>query len=187
MTLATATSAFEAHFAPFLYAAVREDPDGTPLTVLSVLARLEIDPWEEAARLAQLPGEAAAQALAALISGLPKDSAAPPDSATIAARLITLLPRRSELGIAVQTVSSVGARVIRIPNRAMLVARAVWCLIALALLLLSQWVAVSHLGAAPANKQLAAPVVMVPARATRREADAAPAGSGLQTGLRHRE
>lgn len=50
MTLATATSALDSRFDPFLYAAVREGTDGAPLTVLSVLARLDIDPWEEAAR-----------------------------------------------------------------------------------------------------------------------------------------
>jgi hypothetical protein len=170
MTLATATSALEVRFDPFLYAAVREDPDGTPLTVLSVLARLDIDPWEEAARLAQLPGEAAARALAGLISAGSKGSATPPDNGTIAARLITLLPRRSERGIAAQTVPSGGARVSRIPHRAMLVAQAALCLIALALLFLSQWVAVSHLASLPAKKLLAAPVVMVPAPATRRGA-----------------
>ena len=49
----------------------------------------DIDPWEEAARLAQLPGEAAARAWAGLISALPKGSATPQDSGTIAARLIT--------------------------------------------------------------------------------------------------
>lgn len=70
MTLATATSALESRFDPFLYAAVREDPDRAPLTVLSILARLDIDPWNEAARLAQLPVEAAARALAGLISPL---------------------------------------------------------------------------------------------------------------------
>ena len=80
MTLATATSALESRFDHFLYAAVREDPHGPPLTVLSLLARLDIDPWTEAARLAQLPGEAAARALAGLISALPKGSATPPDS-----------------------------------------------------------------------------------------------------------
>src|SRR5690348_17876706 len=114
MTLATATSALESRFDHFLYAAVREDPDGPPLTVLSVLARLDIDPWTEAARLAQLPGEAAARALARLISPLPKGSTTPSDCETIAARLITLLPRRSERGITAQTVSSDGPRVIRI-------------------------------------------------------------------------
>ncbi|MHB8816035.1 MAG: hypothetical protein ACYDAE_22620 [Steroidobacteraceae bacterium] len=170
MTLATATSALEARFDPFLYAAVREDPDGTPLTVLSVLARLDIDPWDEAARLAQLPGEAAARALAGLISAGSKGSATPPDNGTIAARLITLLPRRLERGIAAQTAPSGGARVSRLPHWTRLVAQASLCLIALALFFLSQWVAVSHLASLPAKRQLAAPVVMAPARATRPDA-----------------
>lgn len=170
MTLATATSALESRFDPFLYAAVREDPDGAPLTVLSVLARLDIDPWEEAARLAQLPGEAAARALAALISALPKGSATPQDSGTIAARLITLLPRRSERAIAAQWAPSGGPSVIRIPNRATIVARAVLCLIILALLLVSQRVVVSHLASLPVKKPLAAPAMVVPAAAARPDA-----------------
>jgi hypothetical protein len=177
MTLATATSAFESRFDRFLYAAVREDPDGTPLTVLSVLARLDIDPWKEAARLAQLPGEAAARALALLISALPKGSATPSDSETIAARLITLLPHRSEQGIAVRRDLSGGARVIRIPNRATIVARTVLCLIALALLLLSQWLAVRHLALQPAKGPLAAPAAVVPAPAARPDASRAPASA----------
>ena len=124
MTLTTATSAHESRFDPFLYAAVREDPDGAPLTVLSVFARLDIDPWEEAARLAQLPGEAAALvALTGLISALPTGSVTPPDSGTIAARLITLLPRHSEGGIAPQGVSSGGLRVNRNRNWATILAQ----------------------------------------------------------------
>src|SRR5512146_3506790 len=166
MTLAAATSSLDSRFDPFLYAAVREDPDGAPLTVLSVLARLDIDPWEEAARLAQLPGEAAARALAGLISALPKGSATPTDSGTIAARLITLLPRR----IAAQTVPSGAPPAIRVPNRATVSARAVLCLIVLALILLSQWVAVSHLTSLPAKKPLPAPVTVVPAPAARPDA-----------------
>lgn len=168
MTLATATSALESRFDPFLYAAVREDPDGAPLTVLSVLARLDIDPWEEAARLAQLPDEAAARALAGLISALPKGSATPPDSRTIAARLITLLPPRSEHGIAAQRVPFAGGpRVIRIPSRATIVARAALCLIIVALVLVSQWVVVSRLASLPAKTPLAAPPTVVPAPAAR--------------------
>ena len=170
MTLATATSALESRFDPFLYAAVRDDPDAAPLTVLSVLARLGIDPWEEAARLAQLPGEAAARALAGLISALPRGSATPPDSRTIAARLVTLLPPRSERGIAAQRVPSGAPRVIRIPNRATIVARAALCLIIVALLLISQWVAVSHLASLPAKTPLAAPPTVLPAPAARPDA-----------------
>lgn len=168
MTLATATSALESRFDPFLYAAVREDPDGAPLTVLSVLARLGIDPWEEAARLAQLPGEAAARALAGLISALPKGSATPPDSRTIAARLITLLPPRSERRIAAQTAPSGRPRVI--PNRATIVARAALCLIIVALLLVSQWVVVSHQAFPPEKTPLAAPPTGFPAPAARPDA-----------------
>lgn len=169
MTLATATSSLEARFDPFLYAAVREDPNGMPLTVLSVLARMDIDPWEEAARLAQLPGEVAARALAGLISGLPKSSATPPDSGTIAARLITLLPRW-ERETTAQRDSSRGPRAIQVPNRATIVARAVLFLIVLALLLVSQWVVVSHLAPLPANKPLATPATVAPAPATRPDA-----------------
>ena len=38
-------------FDEFLFAPVGEDAGGTPLTLLSLLARLSIDPWEEAAEL----------------------------------------------------------------------------------------------------------------------------------------
>lgn len=168
MTLATATSALESRFDRFLYAAVREDPDGTPLTVLSVLARLDIDPWKEAAKLAQLPGEAAARALAVLISALPKGSPTPSDSETIAARLITLLPHRSEQVIAVRRDPSGGPRMIHIPKRATIVARAVLFLIAFALLLVSQWLAVRHLALQPAKGPLAAPATVAPAPASPR-------------------
>ena len=166
MTLATATSALESRFDSFLYAAVREDPDGAPLTVLSVLARLDIDPWEEAARLAQLPGEAGTRVLAGLISALPKGLATPPDSGTIAARLITLLPRRPERGTA-QRVRSGAPRAIQIPNRTTIIARAILSLIVLALLLVSQWVAMSHLTSLPAKKPLAAPATVVATPAAR--------------------
>jgi hypothetical protein len=101
--------------------------------------------------------------LAALISALPKGSATPQDSGTIAARLITLLPRRSEREIAAQRAPSGGPSVIRIPNRATILARAVLCLIILALLLLSQWVVVSHPASLPVKKPLAAPAMVVPA------------------------
>jgi hypothetical protein len=173
MTLATATSAFESRFDSFLYAAVREDPNGAPLTVLSVLARLDIDPWEEAARLAQLPGEAAARVLAGLISALPKSTATPQDSGTIAARLITLLPRRSERQTAAPTPPSSRPIALQIPDRATIVTRALLCLIVLALLVVSQWVAVSQWAASqPEKKPLAAPVTAAPAPTAR--PDAAP-------------
>jgi len=61
-----------------------------PVSVLSGLARADVDPWQEAAKLAQLPGETATRELAELIGALP---ASFPDSRAIATRLIALLPR----------------------------------------------------------------------------------------------
>jgi hypothetical protein len=45
----------------FLYAAVGREASGMTLTVLSTLARVEIDPWQEAGRLADLPAAVAWQ------------------------------------------------------------------------------------------------------------------------------
>jgi hypothetical protein len=80
-------------FDNFLFAPIREDSNGMLLSVLSVLARLDIDPWQEAAKLSGLPGGAATQRLASLIAALPDESSADPDPATVAARLVALLPR----------------------------------------------------------------------------------------------
>jgi hypothetical protein len=81
-------------FDDFLLAPIGDDNNGMLLSVLSALARLDIDPWEEAAALARLPGDAATRKLASLIAALPAGPSVRPDSATIAARLIPLLPRR---------------------------------------------------------------------------------------------
>ena len=79
-------------FAPFLYASVGEDKAGIELTVLSALARLGLDPWNEAARLANLPHAAAVQALAKSIALLPLGNWREADSPEIAARLVGRLP-----------------------------------------------------------------------------------------------
>ena len=41
-------------FDEFLYAPIGADASGNPVTLLSALARLDMDPWEEAANLARL-------------------------------------------------------------------------------------------------------------------------------------
>lgn len=64
------------------------------LTVLSALARLGVDPWQESARLTQLSPEAATQRLTAIISGVPSGQWAPADAGIIAARLVKLLPAK---------------------------------------------------------------------------------------------
>jgi hypothetical protein len=85
-------------FDDFLLAAVGDDHTGMQLSVLSALARLDVDPWEEAAALAGLSNDSATQKLASLLAGLPAGPTARADSRTIAARLIPLLPRRVQSG-----------------------------------------------------------------------------------------
>jgi hypothetical protein len=85
-------------FNSFLFASIGEDRNETLLTVLSALARSNIDPWDEAARLARLPKEDATKRLAMLIAALPARATVYTDFDKIAARLIELLPRRSGTG-----------------------------------------------------------------------------------------
>ena len=85
-------------FDDFLLAAVGDDHTGMQLSVLSALARLDVDPWEEAAALARLPNDSATQKLASLIAALPAGPTARADSRTIAARLIPLLPHHAPPG-----------------------------------------------------------------------------------------
>lgn len=85
-------------FEEFLSAPIDEDNGVMLLSVLSALARSDVDPWEEAARLAELPEDKATQKLATLIAALPGGSSTRPDSRAIAARLMVLLPRRVSVG-----------------------------------------------------------------------------------------
>jgi len=63
-----------------------------PLSVLSALARVGLDPWQEAAELAQLPPDTATQRLVASIAALSDGLSMHVEIRTIAARLIALLP-----------------------------------------------------------------------------------------------
>jgi hypothetical protein len=83
-------------FDAFLFASVGEDRNGLPLSIISLLGRMDLDPWQEAASLAGLPGEAAVQKLASLLAALPVPSLNQADPETIATRLIALLPRRTD-------------------------------------------------------------------------------------------
>ena len=65
MTTAFATTSLSDQFNAFLRAALWVDRDAAPLSVLSALARLDVDPWEEAAQLANLPEASACAKLAA--------------------------------------------------------------------------------------------------------------------------
>ena len=63
------------------------------LSVISALTRLDIDPWQEAARLSALPKEKAIQALAPIIARLTGGQWTDADMSNIAVRLAELLPQ----------------------------------------------------------------------------------------------
>jgi hypothetical protein len=86
-------------FDAFLFAPVDEEAKGAPLSVLSALARLDVDPWREAAELAAMPKGAANQRLMSLLAALPDTSSARRAPDTIADRLVKLLPRRDGASI----------------------------------------------------------------------------------------
>lgn len=94
MTPAIPTPTTGSEFDEFLYAQIGEEHNGMLLSVLSALARLNVDPWDEAARLAHLPRDAARCFLTALIAALPDGPSARTDPAAVAERLIALLPQR---------------------------------------------------------------------------------------------
>jgi hypothetical protein len=96
---ATSPSRLGSEFNDFLFAPIGEDRSGMLLSVLSALARQDIDPWQEAANLAGLPRATATQRLASLIAALPDEPSADRDPGTIAARLVALLPRRASVNI----------------------------------------------------------------------------------------
>jgi hypothetical protein len=80
----------------FLFAEVGTEVNGSPLTILSVLARLGQDPWAEAARWTKLPKASIIDALANCISQMPLCPQALVEARTTAARLILLLPQRTQ-------------------------------------------------------------------------------------------
>lgn len=94
MTLPSPFTLPRSRFNEFLFASIGNERNGMPLSVVSALARLEVDPWQEAARLSDLPVERAAAALEGLIRRLPTGGWDPTEIRTIAARLIALLPQR---------------------------------------------------------------------------------------------
>ena len=100
MTLRPEYSLGHSAYNAFLHAEVGEELNGTKLTVLTALTRLGVDPWQEAARLADLPRDVAVTALAAAITRLPEGSWKSTDAEAVATRLAVLLPVHSSAPIA---------------------------------------------------------------------------------------
>jgi hypothetical protein len=110
MTQAARFSLLPSEFNAFLFESIGEESNGMLLSVLSALARMDIDPWQEAANLALLPTKIATQRLASLIAVLPGRLSAHSDPRTSAARLIALLPGRPSSNIAARkTIPGVGS------------------------------------------------------------------------------
>ncbi len=80
-------------YEPFLSAPVGKDRRGTSVTVLSMLARLGVDPWGEASDLAKLPEGAARQRLEALMARFSDVSTPVSDQSRIVLKLLAFLPR----------------------------------------------------------------------------------------------
>jgi hypothetical protein len=94
MTAAASVFGRRSEFDRFLFATVGEERNGMSLSVLSALARLEMDPWLEAAALTKMPAQDATVRLASLLSSLPSDAASllAPNRVL---RLVALLPQES--------------------------------------------------------------------------------------------
>src|SRR5271168_108076 len=95
MTRSASTSWQQSQFDDFLHAPIGHEKNGMLLTVLSALARLDLDPWGEAANLAELPTEAATERMRSLVAALPDEPATASETEAVAARLVALLPSKA--------------------------------------------------------------------------------------------
>jgi hypothetical protein len=100
MTLAARFSLLHSDLNDFLFASVGDEQNGMPLSVLSALTRLGVDPWEEAGRLAALPKALAAEAMASMIARFPIARPLRSDNLAVGRRLVELLPEHQQTGLA---------------------------------------------------------------------------------------
>jgi hypothetical protein len=99
MALSARSSLLHSDLNDFLFAPVGDEQNGMPLSVISALTRLGLEPWEEAARLAALPKALAAEALAPMIARLSLAWQQRSDNLAIAQRLVGLLPVRGHVAM----------------------------------------------------------------------------------------
>jgi hypothetical protein len=83
---------FERKFDKFLFAPIGEEKNGMVLSVISALARGNVDPWQEAARLSRLPRDVATEELCTVIADLLPGMPSRASPRAIAERLIAPLP-----------------------------------------------------------------------------------------------
>jgi hypothetical protein len=149
----------------FLFARVWDEPGGMRLSVLSALARMNFDPWEEAARLATLSTSDAEKTLGSTLDLLPGHPQTSPETGILAARLVALLPKAGAATTAKQATITAG-------QEQRMGYWLVWLCIALAMSFLSQYRPATNTGAgASASTSNAAPA------AESRSAEPAPSGA----------
>jgi hypothetical protein len=81
-----------ADFSRFLYAYVGADANGSVVTVLSTLARLGLDPWQEASELGALSNVAASARLSSILSRFQDVPALNLNHESVAQEISMLLP-----------------------------------------------------------------------------------------------
>jgi|HubBroStandDraft_6_1064221.scaffolds.fasta_scaffold551538_2 hypothetical protein len=159
-----ANSRLGPEFDAFLFQTIGEDSSGLPLSIVSLLARMDLDPWEEAARLADLPPEAATQRLTLLLAASPVTSPTQAASESSVTHLIALLPRRTHFGG--RSLEVVGASTLPPPRLVMhALAFAIWLLWLFGLeTFIGRHVAPVHADIAHTIAPLATPLQAAPAR-----------------------
>lgn len=83
----------------FLFAEVGDDRTGAAVTVLSALARLDLEPWTEARKLSRLDPEDAQVRLTTHFEAMTDIPALALASESRAAKLVSLLPKRAPLRV----------------------------------------------------------------------------------------
>jgi hypothetical protein len=107
MKLAVPKSPLGSEFDNFLFTALGEDGNGLSVTVVSLLARLNLDPWQEAGTLAALSAQAATKRLASSLDTLTDQNLRRGNSEARVQRLLALLPARVSTPVQ-PTVTSAG-------------------------------------------------------------------------------
>jgi hypothetical protein len=92
----TGLTKFSPEFDRFLYAPLCERDEMT-LSVLSTPTRQDIDPWQLAARLSQLPRGEAVTVLASIVEQSDGGRWSPTEANRIAVRLVELLPSQANI------------------------------------------------------------------------------------------
>ena len=111
MALSAKFSLLHSELNDFLFAQMGEEESGAPLSVLSALTRMGVDPWEEGARLSDMPKEVAARGLVSMIEMFPREKRGSSDVLALAERLAALLPQRNPGRATAAVASEAGRRV----------------------------------------------------------------------------